>query len=359
MFPARDQLGGTRSGRERLFAGQGIGPGPGRGLAARLFGLALRARRAAFSRGLLATHRVEGITVLSVGSLRAGGAGKTPLSLYLARKLADRGLFPALVLRGYGGSLERCGGLVSQGNGPLVSAEEAGDEAYQAALRLEGVPVRVGADRVRSVQEVRDRGAQVAVLDDGFQHWALARDLDLLLVCPADLDPGTGLLPAGPLREPCTAAGRADLLLGLARDWPAPTGRVPVLCSAVARCLVTPAGQQLELSQVAGQRVHLLSGIERPERFGESARALGCRIVGQSAFPDHHRFKAGELEQVVHRALAEKAELLLTTEKDLSRLLSLAPALPLLALRLDLEVVAGAEVLEQALQVIPGRDRRQ
>jgi tetraacyldisaccharide 4'-kinase len=360
MFSWPDRLPGMRSAIDRLSVGLEGKPGPGREVAAALFGLALRARQAAFARGLVRTQRVEGVKVVSVGSLRVGGAGKTPLALYLAQRLSDRGLATALLLRGYRGQLERSGGLVSRGSGPLVNARQAGDEAFQAARRLRGVQVRVGADRIASARAARRAGARVVVLDDGFQHRVLQRDLDLLLVCPQDFARQTGLLPAGPLREPPAAALRADLLVGLSSDWPGATDRVKVLVSHVPRCLVTVSGQELELAFLGGKRVHLLSGIERPQRFAAVARASDCQVVGRSFFPDHHYFSAGELQDVLDRARAEKAEIVLTTEKDLSRpvLWGQTLALPLLALRLELEIACGAALLERALEVISGPDRR-
>jgi tetraacyldisaccharide 4'-kinase len=312
-------------------------------------------RRAARAAGFLPAERLEGGKVISVGNLRAGGSGKTPLALLLAGRLRDDGHAVSVLLRGYRGGFGRGGGLVSAGRGPLAPPRLAGDEAWLLARRLSGVRVRAGADRVAAARAEVAAGSRVVLLDDGFQHLALDRDLDLLLACPEDLDPRTRLLPAGPLRESPRAARRADLLLGLAGDWGGRADAPEVLLDVAPVALVDSGWKDRPLAGSEGSRVWLLAGIARPERFAATARRAGFRIAGRSFFADHHRFTPRELARVTAAARAAGADLLLTTEKDLARIEGLALPAELRALRIDLAVARGDELLrarlEQALEL--------
>jgi len=323
---------------------------------AALFGLAVQTRNAAYGAGLFPVRRVDGVTVVSVGNLRSGGSGKTPLAMCLAAMLRDAGLSTCLLLRGYRGALESRGGVVSRGTGPLVSPGEAGDEAYMAASRLKGVSVRVGADRIHSAIDARNDGARVIVLDDGFQHRRLHRDLDILLVCPEDLDDATALVPAGPLREPSSAARRAHLTGGLQGDWEGVAEPPPLLVRCEPGCLLRGISEE-SLEEYQGVRAHLLAGVARPERFERTATEAGLDVTGTSFFPDHHRFHLNELEEVERAARAESAEVIVTTEKDLPRVNRDAVVLPLRALRIEARIHAGALLLDQNIErIISGSD---
>jgi len=321
----------------------------------RLFGAAARLRRAAHGIGLLPVHRIEGATVISVGNLRAGGSGKTPLVALLAAMLRDQGCAISVVLRGYRGLWERGGGLVSAGDGPLIPARLAGDEAWMLARRLPGVRIRVGADRVEAARAEARAGARAILLDDGYQHLRLGRDLDLILVCPEDLDPRTGLLPAGPLREPPAAAGRADLRAGLAPDWDGFPDRPEVLLDPRPVALVDGKWETHALDGAAGARVWLLAGIARPGRFADTARRAGFLVVGESFFADHHRFTERDLDRTGAAARRAGADLVLTTEKDLARLEDASVSFDLRALRVVLSVVRGDDILRGRLAAALGR----
>ncbi|MFO8073003.1 MAG: tetraacyldisaccharide 4'-kinase [Polyangia bacterium] len=317
-----------------------------------LYRAAGRARGRAYDCGLLPVRRVAGISVVSVGNLSAGGSGKTPFSIHLAAALAARGLPTSLVLRGYGGRLERRGGLVSEGGGRLLSPEEAGDEAFLAAGRLPGVRVRVGADRVAAVRAEAEAGSRVAVLDDGFQHRRIHRDLDVLLVRPSDRNPGSARLPPALPREPWEATERADLLAGSIADWEGLDGAPPLLFDLEPTAAIDRRWRAEPLAGHAGARAWLLSGIARPERFVTSARRAGLGVAGHSAFPDHHRFRRFELERVEAEARAAGATLLLATEKDLPRLMHLGSELLLRALRVEQRIVCGEEILARRVESV-------
>ena len=243
--------------------------------------------------------------------------------------------------------------MVSDGSGPRVSVADAGDEAYWLAARL-SVPVFVGADRVRSVQSVSALGCDAAVLDDGFSHRRLHRDLDILSVRPTDLCPSAAMFPAGSLREPPTAAARAHLVTGFDTDFRQNT-------AGVRRPDFTFAHEPLGLVDAGGRRsslppgptdVYLVSGIADPVRFAHTARASGFRVVGEARFRDHHVFNVLEITKVFSEAAAKGAEMLLTTEKDLVRFPVHNGPLPLRALRIETRIVAGeARLLGRLLEL--------
>jgi tetraacyldisaccharide 4'-kinase len=292
--------------------------------------------------------------VVSVGNLRAGGSGKTPLAMFLAQKIQDSGLQTALLLRGYKGALEKTGGLVSLGSGPMVDFESAGDEATMAALRLKGVQVWVGQDRIANARNALAAGARIAVLDDGFQHRRLHRDLDILLACPEDTNPQTELLPAGPLRETLHSANRADLSGGFAHDWNLCKTSPKLLLDYVPTHLVKRTDNEnlstTPLDQYLGMPVYLVSGIARPERFEKTVSDAGFDIVGKSVFDDHHRFTDKDEISIASKAKASDAQIILTTEKDLVRMFGFTSKLPLVGLRVDVKLVSGTDILTSYLK---------
>ena len=318
--------------------------------AAALFQTAVRVRSEGYDRGLLSVVRVPDITVISVGNLRTGGSGKTPLVAYLTEQLLAMGHRPAVVSRGYKGCLERSGGLISDGSGPRVTAADAGDEAFWLAKRLR-VPVLVGANRVRSVQAARALGCDAAVLDDGFSHRRLFRDLDILSVHPADLSPTAATLPLGDLREPSIAAKRAHLLTGFDADFQQRTSgeRKPDFTFIYEPLdLVDADGHPSSLPHLP-TRAYLVSGIANPARFERTARSVGFRVAGASCFRDHHVFRTAEIIRIFEQATAAGAELVLTTEKDMVRIPTLKCPMSLRALRIRPRIVVGEARLRESL----------
>ncbi len=326
---------------------RGLGPVARAGSA--LFSTALHARANAYRSGLLRSERVPDIRVISVGNLRVGGTGKTPLTIHLARRLADLGVRVAVVTRGYRGSLERKGGLVSDGRGPLLAPAEAGDEAVLMARRLGGVMIRVGRNRVTQVRRARDAGAEVVLLDDGFQHRRIERDLDIVLVTPADF--GDALLPAGSLRETAGALGRADLVGALEGDF----AGAPVAPDFVFRYVITglipvhDPSTRVPPTACRGAWAYLTAGIARPKRFVATARGAGIGIAGHALFRDHHRLSGQEMASVERAAVAAGADIILMTEKDLARQTWPRFALPAFAFGVDVEMVSGEALLLRRL----------
>lgn len=334
-----------------------VTPAGGLGLLSPLYAGAVALRRSLYDAGWLRIVRLP-VPVISVGNLTAGGSGKSPMVAHIARDLDRKGRRPAVVSRGYRGGHRGRATIVSDGGGggPLVGADVAGDEPVMLARLLPGVPVVVSRRRSDGGTIAVERlGAGCIILDDGFQHRSLARDLDLLLL-DAERPFGNGrLLPAGLLREPITAMARADALIVTGAD---PRGddetlRVaahrhnpgaPILrCRARSTGLVERDGvTALPLERLRGARTACFAGIANPDRFFRQALEAGAEVVASLPFPDHHVFTTEDLERVRDTAARAGAELLLTTEKDLARLAGndTAPALPepLLALRQEVEV---------------------
>ncbi len=265
-------------------------------------------------------------TVVSVGNLRAGGSGKTPVVEYLARLLRARGERPAILTRGYRREAPVDGvTIVSDGARVLAGVDSAGDEPLMLAHALPGVPVLVGADRYLSGRLAEQRlGATVHLLDDGFQHLALARDLDLLLVSQDDL--ADRVLPAGRLREPLGAAAVANALLVTDAD-PGAVERLKrglgvFTAFRVRRELGTPrwVGTGEPLGGHVNDAVFAAAAVARPERFFADLATVGWRVVGTMAFPDHHPYTDADVERIARAARDRSAGVVLTTQKDGVRL---------------------------------------
>jgi tetraacyldisaccharide 4'-kinase len=252
-----------------------------------LFGTVAALRRAAYRRGWLASGS-PGRPVVIVGNLSVGGSGKTPLTVWLAREFAARGLRVGVVLRGYGGS-----GTVRRVDEHSTPAE-VGDEALLIARRS-GVPVVVGRDRLAAARALVATGVDLVLADDGLQHYALRREVEIAVI---DAARGLGngrLLPAGPLREPPERLKSVSLVVHNGAGAPPRPGAltlrlVPGRLQPLADTESGPA-----LADFAGRRVHAVAGIGNPERFFATLRGAGVEPI-QHAFADHHAYRAADLE---------------------------------------------------------------
>ena len=292
-----------------------------------LYGGVAQLRRAWYQR---VPSRARSLThpVISVGNLVVGGSGKTPVVAALARLLVERGERPAILSRGYGRRSTADGIVViSDRERVLEPVERSGDEPQMLARALPGVPVIVSPDRyLAGMLAERRFDCTVHLLDDGYQHLQLHRDIDLLLVSASDLD--ESVLPSGRLREPIGAARAADALVVSAAGDDADTIAAALGQTAVFRA-VARFGEARALGGGAGggagtvvprQRAVAVAGIARPDRFFASARAEGWDVGRELVYRDHHWFTARDIAAITAAAHESGAGVILTTEKDAVRL---------------------------------------
>ena len=285
--------------------------------------------------------------VISVGNLRVGGTGKTPAVAHVARILLELGERPAILSRGYGRRSAPDGVVVvSDGARICADLDRSGDEPLMLARTVEGARVLVSADRhLAGCLAESHLDATVHVLDDGFQHLTLARGTDLLIVGEEDIAEAR-TLPAGRLRESLSAASCAHAIL-------VPSGTSGQTCAVAASLgadtafeLVRVPGEPLRLDLLGASApartstpVLAAAGVARPERFFEELRSAGWDVKKTVTFPDHHRYSRADAATLADTARAAGARAIVTTEKDLVRLLPFRPlALPLIWLPLTVRI---------------------
>ena len=271
--------------------------------------------------------------VISVGNLAVGGRGKTPTVAFLARELLAMGECPAILSRGYARRLAEDGVVVVRDPGGIrADLDRSGDEPLMLARQLPGVSVLSSSDRYLAGRLAeRHLGATIHILDDGFQHLQLDRDVDLVIVSGDDLEADARTLPDGRLREPADTLLAADAVLA-ADDRVLSLGRQPRHAPfEVFRMRRTMGGVQPGHSGPPPEggaravRSYAIAGIAAPGEFFDGLRAAGHEIVGTSGFRDHYRYSRGDLDRVFGAARAAGATRVLTTEKDYVRLLPYRP----------------------------------
>ncbi len=272
-------------------------------LLAKIYGAVIARRNRLYESGAKESFTVKPL-VVSIGNIEAGGTGKTPATITLAAELNRRGHKVAVVTRGYGGKLK----------GPLKveddhSPAEVGDEALLMARALD-LPVIKSPDRVAGANFAAEKyGAEIIVLDDAFQHRRIRRDLDIVLVSK-DLK-NENLLPAGHLREPLTSLERADFIIHTKDGQGKNRGRL------ISEAFYDVQGRRLELEVVRDKKILAVCGIGNPASFLDTLRQNAAGIESIT-FRDHHRYTARDLKKI--HALAEKADFIVTTEKDMVKL---------------------------------------
>lgn len=314
------------------------------------YGMVVRLRIAAYAAGLFRTEQLP-CRVISVGNITLGGTGKTPTVISIAGLLAKSGKRPLVVSRGYGRTDESRVTVVSDGASCIVDPASGGDEPALIAERLPQVPVVAGSDRYRAGTFALERfQPDVVVLDDGYQHIRLGRDLNIVLVDGADPFGNGRLFPAGILREPLDALHRADLVMITREDQASDlaalketigkhtTAGIFTARYAPRDCVNLASGETMPLESLKGAALFTFAGIARPESLAMLLRSLGAEVKGLRSFPDHHPYSRKDLEDMIAEASDSGAKMLMTTEKDGVRLKNIAPA-NLWALRIDLQVV--------------------
>ena len=326
-----------------------------------LYGTWMTRRNARYDRPG-AAERVS-VPVVSVGNLSMGGTGKTPMVRWLAEAMLARGKPTAIVSRGYGGSAGAGPVVVSHGDGARCAAAVAGDEPWMLANAVPDAIIVVGSKRIAGARKAIELGARLILLDDGFQHRALARDLDIVLVDrtrPFDLD---HLIPAGYLREPPSSLARADWIVITRSASAQGAERLhDAIRASNASARILHADHRtagfIDAGGVATpqpSRVVAFCAIGNPDRFRADLEQLGVSIVAFRAYGDHRTIDETTLDRLRRRATNEAATLV-TTEKDLARIGSEAASRAgLLVLAIRAEIPDGERLIEAIERIGAGR----
>ena len=274
-----------------------------------IYGLLVRGVYWAYKRGMLPGYRPKA-KVISVGNITLGGTGKTPLVEFLAAALLRKARRVVVLSRGY--SL---------------------DEPRMLENKIEGLRVFTGRDRIKTAKEAENTlKPEVIILDDGFQHWRLKRDLDIVLLNSRNYFGNRRLIPRGILREPLSSLRRADVIVlskvNAVKDISAiknELGQINpkaliVECAHKPECICDAQGKVFSLGIIENKNICLLSGIADPDYFKRTASDLGARIVSDARFPDHHQYHKGDIEEIVRTCRKKNVDTIVTTEKDLVRL---------------------------------------
>ena len=325
------------------------------------FRLGVALRHAGYERGWLKTRRLAR-PVVSVGNLTMGGTGKTPLVACIANLLLRRGWKPSILTRGYGRASEEPMIVLPPGTRRCPDAREIGDEPALLGHLLPQVPLVICADRFRGGQAAEERFAVDAhILDDGFQHLSLARDVDVVALDATQPLSDRLLLPAGRQREPLSALRRAHMVVITRTECadPKPLEALVLKIHPAARIfhcrtelvgwIDVANGETVPTEQVRAQRAAAFCAIGNPQAFFADLRRWGFSLIAEDAFPDHHVYTGEEIERLVEDARRKGASALLTTRKDAVKFsLAGAPPLPILAGEIQAQISA-AEDFERTL----------
>ena len=278
--------------------------------------------------------------IISVGNIVSGGSGKTPITIFLANYLTKQGYKVAVSHRGYKGKFEEKGRLISDRESIYDFAEEAGDEAYLLAKRLQGIPVIAGRKRTENIQilEKKFPDLQIVILDDSFQHLKVKHDLDIV-VFNSNGGYGNGfVLPAGILRESLAALNYCDYIF-YNGSGVIPTkilqSRKPILQGyyKISR-FYNSKGDTITRNFLKDKKILLLSGIGYPESFEHTIKEKGLNFVDHLVFADHHEYEGNKLNTILKR-YKNKADIILTTEKDYAKLEKVKLKLPLVVTAIE------------------------
>jgi tetraacyldisaccharide 4'-kinase len=311
--------------------------------------------RRVFFRLHIFKHKKISCPVISIGNLTLGGTGKTPTVIQVAQLLKSNNRRPVIVSRGYGRKDETEIIVVSDGRSVLVDVEIGGDEPVMIGSMLPGIPIVVGRKRYQAALLALQRfNPDVVVLDDGFQHLPLNRDLDIVLVDAGNPFGNGRLFPAGILREPMNALERAHAVLITKTDGTSDVGMLKETIRRYTRAriftsrqvpvdLIDSRSAEIKpLTDLHGLRVLALSGIARPDSFTGMLESLGADVAAVCTYPDHFEYQRSDLAAIFRKAADEKVRMIITTEKDAIRLTKLH-ADGIWALRIEQTVVEDEE----------------
>jgi len=309
--------------------------------ASALYGGAVKLRRTFYNRGVFKSKRLP-CFIISIGNIVAGGTGKTPMAIYVASVVKDLGYKVAIVSRGYKGTAETIGGIVSDGKTLLMVPETAGDEPYMMAARLKDVPVVVGKNRFKAGElAIRKFEPDILVLDDGFQHLKLQRDLDLVLIDSRKPFGNGHLLPRGMMREPASSLFCANAIILTRSDMVSneemtsllkrlrfherkqPAFRAfhkPLVYKIISKGKSTKKVLRQNLDCIQGRTVFAFSGLADNHNFRRTLQNIKCNVVDHLKYSDHHTYSDSDLKDIRAAAQKSMSECIVTTEKDYVRI---------------------------------------
>ncbi|MDY0222556.1 MAG: tetraacyldisaccharide 4'-kinase [Desulfobacterium sp.] len=357
----------------------------------RIYGWVVGARSVLYARGILKSKKLA-CPVISIGNIVAGGSGKTPMAIYIAELVKEMGYNPVVVSRGYGGTLESDTAIVGNGDEVFLLPSQAGDEPFMMAMRR-SFPVVVGKDRYRAgLRAIAAFDPDVILLDDGFQHLKLQRDLDIVLLDAARPFGNGRLLPAGRLRELPGVIGRRGGLVVFTRCekiWGSSDdfrregdgrfqGGTSALKKQLKECLSAPRAEKAwfmtchipflhclkpahtrvenrspTLDLLSGRQALLFSGISDNQGFKKSVEQLGAGVKGLLEFPDHHMYNRLDIETIKEAGIDKAVDLLITTEKDYARLdRDLVWPLDLVVIGIGIEFVEHVQLLKDKVKKV-------
>ena len=332
------------------------------GGAAVFYSIAIWLRTSLYAKRLLRTH-CAGAKVISIGNITVGGTGKTPLVIWLYKEITENSKLKtqnykcAILTRGYKAT-----------QNSKLKTQNYTDEPAIFLQRCPQAKVIVNPDRVAAAAEAVDKfGAEVLIMDDGFQHRRLARDLDIVTI-DATRPFGYGrLLPAGLLREPVTALARADAvvitrcdqtqeaeLAELEQKLRQINSNMIIARSIHAPiCAASAEGKKISLENLKGRKVFAFCGIGNPQAFLNTISMLGCELVGHRVYDDHHYYDSDDVASIYEQAMCSKAELILTTHKDWTKIALLGASgreMPLAYLAIELKFISGEDKLRDLIE---------
>jgi tetraacyldisaccharide 4'-kinase len=322
-----------------------------------IYSFVMANRSSLYQKGFFRQHKLE-VPVISVGNLVLGGTGKTPLVHYIAKLLQQQNKKPAILSRGYKGAASGKINIVSDTTEILMNADHAGDEPRLLAEKLPGMPVITGKKRsITGRFAIDSYGVDCLILDDGFQHMSLKRDIDLVLFNAQKLLGNGRVLPGGDLREPLSALKRADAFIISGVDTPLddkvaqfieflhdsfpdkPAFTGSYLPDETLSRTYSGKNDTLSLSESRKIPVYGFCGIAQPESFQNILKKSNMNLTGFQSFEDHYHYSLDDIESLYSTGLSSGAQALITTEKDLVKIRDLSPRdFPLLTLSLRLKM---------------------
>ncbi|MEA2013905.1 MAG: tetraacyldisaccharide 4'-kinase [Thermodesulfobacteriota bacterium] len=316
-----------------------------------LYGGIIHLRNRSYDSGLFTVKKLDK-KVIGVGNITVGGTGKTPMVIMLAKFLKDKGYSPAILSRGYGGKQKKQVNIISDGEKVYINYQQAGDEPVLIAKSVRDIPVITGKNRYQTGRYAIDHfGTDILILDDAFQHRALFRDIDIVLL--DDEKPfGNGfVIPRGELRETVDALRRADIIvrtgIGEQRSGDREIGirghesGPPIFqaCRRPVSLIGGEAGDASSLDYLYGKKIIAFAGIARPDSFKKTIESVGGEVIVFLSFPDHHVYTQGDLIKIRKEASQCSAQVILTTEKDGIKLIDYSDFLrDIYLLRIEMEV---------------------